>query len=215
MSDIADLRRDYGRIQLRREDLDANPFVQFKRWLDEALSLTLVDANAMSLATVGAEGRPSLRTVLLKGFTEQGFVFFTNLESQKSKQIAENPNVALLFYWREFERQVKIQGTASRLPMADVVRYFFTRPRESRIAAWASPQSRIIEARKALEMKFDELTRRFGDGEIPVPSFWGGFRVAPRAIEFWQGGANRLHDRFRYERDSPAAGGWRIDNLAP
>jgi len=212
MTDIANLRRDYGRAQLRREDLDANPFAQFKRWLDEALASELVDANAMSLATVGTAGIPTLRTVLLKSFSEDGFVFFTNLESTKSQQIGENPNVALLFYWREFERQIKIQGTATRLPLADVARYFFSRPRDSRIAAWVSPQSRIIEARKALEMKFDELLKKFGDGDIPVPSFWGGFRVEPSAIEFWQGGANRLHDRFKYQREGA---GWRIDNLAP
>ncbi len=212
MTDIANLRRDYGRGQLRREDLDPNPFVQFKRWLDEAMASELVDANAMSLATVGSAGIPTLRTVLLKSFSEEGFVFFTNLESTKSQQIGENPHVALLFYWREFERQIKIQGTATRLPLADVAKYFFSRPRDSRIAAWVSPQSRIIEARKALEMKFDELLKKFGDGDIPVPSFWGGFRVEPSAIEFWQGGSNRLHDRFKYQRDS---GGWRIDNLAP
>ena len=212
MTDIANLRRDYGRAHLRREDLAANPFEQFKRWLDEALAMELVDANAMSLATVGSAGEPSIRTVLLKGFNEDGFVFFTNLESTKSQQIGENPNVALLFYWREFERQIKIQGTATKLPLADVARYFFSRPRESKIAAWVSPQSRIIEARQALEMKFEELLRKFGDGDIPVPSFWGGFRVAPRSIEFWQGGSHRLHDRFKYQHD---AGGWRIDNLAP
>jgi len=212
MTDISNLRRDYGRAQLHRADLDADPFVQFKRWLDEALAMELVDANAMSLATVGTAGEPSIRTVLLKGFSEDGFVFFTNLESTKSQQIGENPNVALLFYWREFERQVKIQGTATRLPLADVARYFFSRPNASKIAAWVSPQSRIIEARQALEMKFDELLRKFGDGDIPVPSFWGGFRVAPRSIEFWQGGTHRLHDRFRYQRDGS---GWRIDNLAP
>jgi len=212
MTDIAHLRRDYGRLQLRRADLDPNPFVQFKQWLEEAIALELVDANAMSLATVGTAGEPSIRTVLLKGFNEDGFVFFTNLESTKSQQIGENPNVALLFYWREFERQIKIQGTATRLPLADVARYFFSRPRDSKIAAWVSPQSRIIEARHALEMKFEELLRKFGDGDIPVPSFWGGFRVAPRAIEFWQGGHNRLHDRFKYHR---AGDGWRIDNLAP
>lgn len=212
MSDISDIRRDYKRGTLKREDLDANPFVQFKQWFDEVLAADVLEPNAMSLATVGKAGEPSLRTVLLKGFSEDGFVFFTNLESTKSQQIGENPNVALLFFWREFERQVKIQGTAERLPMADVARYFFSRPRQSRIAAWVSPQSRIIEARQALEMKFDELLKKFGDGDIPVPSFWGGFRVVPRSIEFWQGGASRLHDRFKYQREDA---GWRIDNLAP
>lgn len=212
MSDIAGLRRDYGRAQLRLEDLDPDPFMQFKRWLDEALSAHLVDANAMSLATANTAGEPSLRTVLLKAYSEDGFVFFTNLQSTKSQQIAENPSVALLFYWREFERQVTIAGTASRLPMADVARYFFSRPRESRVAAWVSPQSRVIDARRMLEMKFDEMLKKFGDGEIPVPSFWGGFRVAPRTIEFWQGGTHRLHDRFRYQPDGK---GWRIECLAP
>jgi pyridoxamine 5'-phosphate oxidase len=212
MTDIADLRRQYGRDQLKREDLDADPFVQFKRWLDEALAEKLVDANAMSVATVNASGEPSLRTVLLKEFNQDGFVFFTNLESHKSQDIAANPNVALLFYWREFERQVKIQGTASKVPAPEVARYFFTRPRESRIAAWISPQSRIIEARQFLEREFEVMKTKFGHGEIPVPAFWGGFRVVPRAIEFWQGGAHRLHDRFIYQRD---AGRWRIDNLAP
>jgi pyridoxamine 5'-phosphate oxidase len=147
-----------------------------------------------------------------KRLQEDGFVFFTNLESTKSQQISENPNVALLFYWREFERQVAITGAASRLPLVDAARYFFSRPRDSKIAAWASPQSRIIEARQALERKFAELARKFGDGDIPVPSFWGGFRVAPRSIEFWQGGAKRLHDRFMYRRAGDA---WRIENLAP
>jgi pyridoxamine 5'-phosphate oxidase len=212
MTDIADLRRQYGRAELKREDLDPSPFVQFKKWMDEAVALELVDANAMSIATVGAAGEPSIRTVLLKAFDERGFVFYTNLESTKAKQISENPNVALLFYWREFERQVKIRGRASRLSAADVAKYFLSRPRESRIAAWASPQSRIIDARQMLEQKFDEMMRKFSEGEVPVPSFWGGFRVAPRTIEFWQGGAHRLHDRFQYSDD---VGGWRIDQLAP
>jgi len=212
MTDIASLRRDYGRSHLRRAALDRNPFGQFKKWLEVAIALELIDANAMSLATVGSAGEPSLRTVLLKGFSEDGFVFFTNLESTKSQQIGENPHVALLFYWREFERQIKIQGTATRLPLTDVAKYFFSRPRESRIAAWVSPQSRIIEARHALEMKFEELIKKFGDGDIPVPSFWGGFRVVPSTIEFWQGGHHRLHDRFKYGREGDV---WRIDNLAP
>lgn len=212
MSDIADLRRQYGRGELKREDLDPSPFVQFRKWMDEALALDLVDANAMSIATVGAAGEPSIRTVLLKAFDERGFVFYTNLESTKAKQIAENPNVALLFYWREFERQVKIRGRATKLTAAEVAKYFLSRPRDSQLAAWSSPQSRIIDARHMLERKFDEMKRKFAEGEVPVPSFWGGFRVAPRSIEFWQGGEHRLHDRFLYSDD---VGGWRIDQLAP
>jgi pyridoxamine 5'-phosphate oxidase len=212
MTDIAELRRQYGRAQLKREDLDPSPFVQFRKWMDEATGADLVDANAMSIATVGAAGEPSIRTVLLKAFDERGFVFYTNLESTKAKQIAENPNVALLFYWREFERQVKIRGRAERLSTAEVAKYFLSRPRESRIAAWASPQSRIIDARHMLEQKFEEMMRKFSEGDVPVPSFWGGFRVAPRTIEFWQGGAHRLHDRFQYSDD---VSGWRIDQLAP
>jgi len=136
-----------------------------------------------------------------QAFDARGFVFYTNLESTKAKQISENPNVALLFYWREFERQVKIRGRATRLGAADVAKYFFSRPRDSRIAAWASPQSHTISARQILEQKFDEMKRKFAEGEVPVPSFWGGYTVAPRTIEFWQGGEHRLHDRFQYADD--------------
>ncbi len=212
MTDLAALRRQYGRAQLKREGLDPSPFVQFRKWMDEAVAMDLVDANAMSVATVGSSGEPSIRTVLLKSFDERGFVFYTNLESTKAKQISENPNVALLFYWREFERQVKIRGRATKLTATEVAKYFLSRPRESRIAAWASPQSRIIDARQMLEQKFDEMKRKFSEGEVPVPSFWGGFCVAPRTIEFWQGGSHRLHDRFQY---SDEVSGWRIDQLAP
>lgn len=212
MTDIADLRRQYGRAQLKREDLDPSPFVQFHKWMGEAVDVKLIDANAMSLATVGSSGEPSIRTVLLKAFDERGFVFYTNLESTKAKQISENPNVALLFYWREFERQVKISGRASRLSAVEVAKYFLTRPRDSQLAAWASPQSHTITARQILEQKFDEMKRRFSEGDVPVPSFWGGYCVAPRTIEFWQGGEHRLHDRFRYADE---VGGWRIDQLAP
>jgi pyridoxamine 5'-phosphate oxidase len=150
--------------------------------------------------------------VLLKGYGEDGFLFFTNLESTKAQQIAENPHVSLLFPWLALERQVIVNGTAARMRMADVARYFISRPRESRIAAWASPQSRVIDARRMLEAKFEEMLRKFGQGEIPVPSFWGGYRVTPKTIEFWQGGRNRLHDRFLYSRSDAE---WRISRLAP
>jgi pyridoxamine 5'-phosphate oxidase len=212
MTDLATLRRQYGRTRLERESLDADPFRQFRQWMDEAVALDLVDANAMSLATVGAAGEPSIRTVLLKAFDERGFVFYTNYESQKAQQIGENPHVAMLFYWREFERQVKIRGRAEKISTAESAKYFLTRPRESQLGAWASPQSRVIDARTFLERVYEEAKLKFVEGEIPVPSFWGGYRVVPSTIEFWQGGTNRLHDRFQYSREGA---GWKIDQLAP
>jgi pyridoxamine 5'-phosphate oxidase len=212
MTDLATLRRQYGRARLERESLDADPFKQFRAWMDEAVALALVDANAMSLATVGAAGEPSIRTVLLKAFDERGFVFYTNYESQKAQQIGENPHVAMLFYWREFERQVKIRGRAEKISTAESAKYFLTRPRESQLGAWASPQSRIVDTRTFLERVYEEAKRKFGEGEIPLPSFWGGYRVVPSTIEFWQGGSHRLHDRFQYSRDGA---GWKIEQLAP
>ena len=209
---VSDLRRNYVKGQLRLEDLLPDPIAQFKHWLDEAMATNMPDPNAMSLATATASGQTSLRTVLLKGYSDEGFLFFTNLESTKAQQISENPNVSLLFFWRELERQVMINGTASRLPLARVAEYFLSRSRESRIAAWVSPQSRVIDARRTLERTFEEMRQKFGAGEIPVPSFWGGYRVAPRAIEFWQGGAHRLHDRFQYQRGET---GWTVARLAP
>ena len=170
------------------------------------------EPNAMSLATASASGETTIRTVLLKGYGHDGFVFFTNLGSTKARQIGENPNVSLLFPWLPLERQVIINGTAERVSLAEVSRYFLTRPRESRIAAWVSKQSTVIDARRILEAKFEELLQKFGQGEIPVPSFWGGYRVTPKTIEFWQGGQHRLHDRFLYSRDGD---GWKIQRLAP
>ena len=210
--DLSFPRREYGRAELREEDLSPDPFVQFKRWFDDAVAAKIIDPNAMSLATASTSGETTIRTVLLKGYSEQGFVFFTNLESTKAKQIAENPHVALLFPWLALERQVIVNGTAARVSLIEVARYFMSRPRESRIAAWVSPQSRIVDARRVLEMKFEEMMRKFGEGEIPVPSFWGGYRVRPATIEFWQGGKHRLHDRFLYSR---AETGWSISRLAP
>ena len=209
---VADIRRSYVKGHLRLEDLDPDPVAQFKQWMDLAIATEMPDPNAMSLATATASGVTSLRTVLLKGYSDEGFLFFTNLESNKAQQIAANPNVSLLFYWRELERQVIINGAAARLPLARVAEYFFSRPRESRIAAWVSPQSRVIDARRTLELKFEEMLYKFGQGEIPVPSFWGGYRVAPRTIEFWQGGAHRLHDRFQYPHGEA---GWVVERLAP
>lgn len=207
------MRIDYTRGELHREDLAADPFAQFNRWFEQALQAKVHEPNAMSLATATAGGLPTLRTVLLKHFDERGFVFFTNYESKKARQMAENPNVALLFPWLTLERQIIITGTVEKTPSAESLRYFLQRPVESRLGAWASPQSRVVESRKFLEMKFAEIKNKFAQGEIPLPSFWGGFRVLPRSFEFWQGRKNRLHDRFFYSQT--AAGQWQIEQLAP
>lgn len=198
---------------LSLEDLDADPIRQFQRWFEDAIAQDLPEPNSMSLATVDCDGQPSLRTVLLKLYDPHGFVFFTNYESRKATQIAGNPRVALLFPWVALARQVHISGSAERIPAAESLKYFATRPRGSQIGAWASPQSQVITSRSLLEEKVAEMKRRFAEGEIPLPDFWGGFRVVPREIEFWQGRDNRLHDRFRYRRD--ASGGWTRERLAP
>ena len=166
----------------------------------------------MALATVGADAQPSVRTVLMKYFDDKGFVFFTNLESAKADQIVENPRVALLFYWQPLERQVRIRGAAEKIKTSEALRYFMTRPRGSQLGAWVSDQSSVVNSRTLLETKLDEMKRRFGKGEIPLPSFWGGYRVRPQQIEFWQGRTNRLHDRFLYSRE---ASGWQVERLAP
>ena len=211
--DVSDLRRSATGAGLEREDLDADPIVQFERWFSDACGPDRMDPNAMTLSTVDADNRPASRTVLLKYFDDRGFVFFTNLESSKASHIAANASVALLFFWRELGRQISIRGTAAKIPSAETLKYFATRPRGSQIGAWVSSQSSIISARSPLEAKFEELKQKFRDGEIPLPSFWGGYRVAPLEIEFWQGRENRLHDRFLYTRQDNDR--WRIDRLAP
>ena len=211
--DVSDLRRSMAPASLDREDLDDDPVVQFERWFREACDAGYPDPNAMSLATVDEANRPSSRTVLLKYFDDRGFVFFTNFESAKAADIAKNANVALLFFWSELGRQVKIEGTATRVPNAETLKYFATRPRGSQIGAWVSAQSSVISSRSLLEAKFAELKRKFSDREVPLPSFWGGYRVLPVEIEFWQGRKNRLHDRFLYKRQE--SGGWSVDRLAP
>lgn len=210
---LASMRADYRQARLRREDLPAEPIAQFNAWLDDAIRARVIETNAMSLATAGADGRPLLRTVLLKGLDARGFVFFTNLESRKARQIAENPHVSLLFPWLALERQVIVTGVAEKMSAADSLRYFLTRPRESQLAAWASRQSSVISSRKVLEMEWEHLKAKFGAGKVPLPAFWGGFRVRPETIEFWQGGPNRLHDRFQYTRQSGDS--WAIERLAP
>lgn len=210
---LADIRSDYRQGKLRREDLKPDPIDMFNFWLDDAIKAQIIEPTAMSLATASAEGRPLLRTVLLKGLDARGFVFFTNLESRKAQHLAENPFVSLLFPWLPLERQVIVTGEAHKIPAMEALKYFMSRPRESQLAAWASRQSHAISSRKVLEMEWGKLKEKFGAGKIPLPSFWGGFRVKPQTIEFWQGGPNRLHDRFQYT--AQADGCWAIDRLAP
>jgi pyridoxamine 5'-phosphate oxidase len=207
------MRVHYDCTELREGELRADPFEQFGDWMQTACESDIVEPNAMSLATVGADGRPTLRTVLLKAFDERGFVFYTNLESRKARQIADNVNVSLLFPWLALHRQVAVNGAVERVPTSEALAYFVTRPFGSQIGAWASPQSQVVFARALLEAKFEEVRRKFREGRVPMPSFWGGFRVVPRDIEFWQGRGHRLHDRFLYTRLE--AGGWKIERLAP
>ncbi len=210
--DLADLRREYRNRPLRRTDLKSDPFLQFDDWFSNALEVEAMDANAMYLSTVNKAGAPSSRTVLLKYYDQDGLIFYTNLGSNKAKDINQNPQVALLFYWHEVHRQVKIVGNAERTAILDDARYFLRRPRDSQIGAWVSHQSSVLTARAALESQFTQAREKFGDGEIPLPSFWGGYRVVPNMMEFWQGRENRLHDRFRFDlRD----GEWSVDRLAP
>jgi pyridoxamine 5'-phosphate oxidase len=198
---------------LRQPDLDPNPFRQFEVWFAQAIDSGIPEPNGMSLATVAGDGQPWLRTVLLKLYDDRGFVFFTNYESRKARHLEENPRVALLFPWVALGRQVKITGRAARIPAAESMKYFMTRPRGSQIGAWASPQSQVITSRSLLEAKVDEIRRKFADGEIPLPSFWGGYRVVPQTVEFWQARESRLHDRFIYRRED--GGRWAIARLAP
>jgi pyridoxamine 5'-phosphate oxidase len=198
---------------LARGELPASPFLQFQRWFEEAIATGIPEPNAMSLATVGDDGQPWLRSVLLKLYDERGFVFFTHYGSRKAQQIEGNPRAALLFPWVALARQVAITGRAQKIPTVESVKYFATRPRGSQIGAWASPQSQVISSRSLLETKVEEMRRKLAQGEIPLPSFWGGYRVVPDTIEFWQGRENRLHDRFRYGRGSDGA--WQVERLAP
>jgi len=211
--DLSDFRKEYSARGLHREDLCDDPTEVFEKWFQQATELHVHEPNAMTLATVSPEGFPSQRTVLLKAFDRQGFTFFTNYHSRKATHIAANPAVCLLFPWVTLERQVIIHGHAEKIPTAESLSYFTTRPRESQIGAWVSNQSEVITSRKILLMKIEEIKNRFKDGEIPLPSFWGGFRVVPTTIEFWQGGPARIHDRFLYTRQ--ADNSWIIDRLSP
>jgi pyridoxamine 5'-phosphate oxidase len=206
-------RREYTAGGLSREMLDASPLRQFERWLEQAVRAGLKDPTAMVLATIGEQGLPWQRIVLLKGMSHGGFVFYTNYGSAKAAAMAHNPQVSLLFPWNELDRQVIIGGEVEKMSFAESASYFMTRPRESQIAAWASRQSRPISARALLEKQVQVLRDKFGKGEIPVPDFWGGYRVLPRRMEFWQGGEHRLHDRFLYSVQADDS--WSIEQLQP
>jgi len=210
--DLSDFRKEYSERGMTRADLSADPVAEFKQWFGHAAELGVAEPNAMTLATVDADGMPHQRTVLLKYFDGDGFVFFTNYQSRKARQIAANPNVSLLFPWVTLERQVMIQGRAEKTTTAESMKYFMSRPRDSRIGAWVSNQSEVITSRKFLLQKLAEIREKFHNGEVPLPSFWGGYRVVPERIEFWQGGPARLHDRFLYSRESDA---WKIERLSP
>jgi pyridoxamine 5'-phosphate oxidase len=209
---VADLRKEYTRAGLSESDVDADPVEQFRRWFDEALEADLHEPNAMTVATATPDGRPSARVVLLKGFDERGFVFYTNYEGRKGRELEENPRAALLFYWGELERQVRIEGTVSRTSEGESDAYYASRPRGSRLGAWASEQSRAVEGREVLEGRVRDLDAEYEGREVPRPAFWGGYRVEPEAVEFWQGRESRLHDRISYRRGD---GGWEIERLQP
>jgi pyridoxamine 5'-phosphate oxidase len=233
---IADIRREYNLAGLRRRDLDADPVAQFRDWFKQAAgartsgrvrgllinlyksllglgSAERIDVNAATLATADAAGHPSARIVLLKGVDERGFIFFTNYDSRKGRELGENPNAAMVFYWPDQERQVCIAGRAAKIPTAESEAYFKSRPRGSRLAAWASRQSEVIENREVLEREWRELQAKYPGEEVPMPPNWGGFALAPARIEFWQGRPSRLHDRFRYLKQ--ADGKWLIERLSP
>ncbi len=233
---IADLRRDYGLSSLSRKDLAPDPIAEFQRWFAQAAAAKAgsrlrkigiafykflqvafgadpVDPNAMALATVGTAGRPSVRTVLLKGVDRRGFIFYTNYQSRKGGELGENPHAALAFYWSDLERQVCVAGPVTKLPREESEAYFSSRPRGSRIAAWASNQSGVVASRNALEQRWKEIETQFSNADVPLPPFWGGYVLAPERIEFWQGRPSRLHDRFCYTKQED--GSWGLVRLAP
>ncbi|GAA5188313.1 pyridoxamine 5'-phosphate oxidase [Ferrimonas gelatinilytica] len=212
MRDLTDIRREYLRGGLHSKDLPESPMELFERWIEQAKEAGLKDPTAFSLATVDSDGQPFQRIVLLKQVDERGFVFYTNLGSRKAEQIAHNQKVSMLFPWQDLERQVAITGRATRLSTSEVLKYFASRPRDSQLGAWASPQSHKLSARSVLESSFMKMKEKFANGEVPLPDFWGGYRIEPNSLEFWQGGARRLHDRFLYQRTGK---GWRHDRLAP
>jgi pyridoxamine 5'-phosphate oxidase len=210
---MQDQRKEHNRSSLSEADLNPDPIRQFASWFDEANQSEVPESNAMTLATSTPDGRPSARMVLLRGADERGFTFFTNYESRKARELEANPFAALVFFWHELERQVRIEGRVERVSSDESDRYFYSRPKGARIGAWASPQSQVVSSREVLESRFREFENRHSDQIVPRPANWGGYRLVPLSIEFWQGRPNRLHDRLRYSR-SPG-GTWLIERLAP
>jgi pyridoxamine 5'-phosphate oxidase len=210
---LADLRKDYTLQGLSENDIDPNPFIQFQKWFDQALDAQLPEPNAMAVATATPDGKPSARMVLLKDFDERGFVFFTNYNSQKGQELAENPQAALVFWWAELERQVRIAGYVEKVSEQESDEYFQSRPFNSRLGAWASHQSEVIASREELEQRLQALQAKYENQDIPRPAYWGGVRVIPTEIEFWQGRPSRLHDRLLYTRLDEHS--WKIERLSP
>lgn len=212
-SSIADIRKDYVLNSLNEDDVAADPIIQFTRWWKEAETSSIEEVNAMTLSTINRYGWPEARTLLLKGYDENGFVFFTNYNSAKSQQLDNNPNCSLLFFWKELERQVRINGIAEKISVMESVEYFNSRPEGSKIGAWASPQSMVVAGKAWLKETFDFYKERFHHGEIPKPPHWGGYRIKAVRMEFWQGRPSRMHDRICYTQTE--SGGWNIERLAP
>jgi pyridoxamine 5'-phosphate oxidase len=214
MSSLADLRKDYSLAGLLEKDLAKDPYRQFEKWFQEAEAAKLNEPNAMTLATTGSDGRPSARTVLLKGLDGRGFVFYTNYESRKGRELANIPRATLVFPWLALERQVVVEGSAIRTSREESEAYFHSRPRASQLGAWVSQQSSVITSRASLEDSLKALEQKYAGKEVPLPPHWGGYRVVPETVEFWQGRRSRLHDRLRYRRD-PKTNEWLVERLAP
>lgn len=212
MVDLSKMRQEYSSKGLKKEDLEDNPFKQFEKWFNEALKAELIEPNAFTLATVGKDLKPSQRTVLLKMYDKEGFTFFSNYESKKAKQIDENSNISAHFAWLGLERQVRIEGIIKKISKTESLKYFLSRPKGSQLGAWVSHQSQVVTSRSILETKFDEMRKKFAKGEIPFPSFWGGYQIIPNYFEFWQGALNRLHDRFVYKL---VENRWEVYRLEP
>lgn len=211
--DLSELRQSYTRDSFSEEDLLPTPFDQFEKWFQQAMDSQLEEPNAMCLATASADGRPSTRVVLLKGFSKKGLVFYTNYESSKAKDLEATGRAAANFLWLPLQRQVNVTGRVERVSKAESLKYFLSRPFGSQLGAWTSPQSKVITSRSVLEMKLDQMKRKFGEGKVPLPDNWGGYRIIPETFEFWQGRSNRLHDRFLYRLDEKGA--WTPARLAP